>query len=89
MKHYISEEEKKKQIEQMWEDYEKANKANQKPTQDTSFKNDLGDYFDEDEEVCTDEPVRYEKLSEGKNPRQKFKKKGEYTAYKKSNSFNE
>jgi len=89
MKHYINEEEKKKQIEQMWEDYEKANKANLKLNQYNSLKNDLGGYFDEVEEVCTDEPVRYEKLSEGKPPKQKFKKKGEYTTHKKSNSFNE
>lgn len=89
MKHYISEEEKKRQIEQMWEDYEKANKANLKLTQENSFKNDLGDYFDEEEEVCTDEPVRYEKLSDGKNTRQKFKKKGDYSSHKKSNNFND
>lgn len=85
MKHYISEEEKRKQIEQMWEDYERNNKPSQ--SQDNTFKNEIQDYFDEEEETSTNEPVRYEKLSEGKNYRQKFKKKGGPSPRKKSDNF--
>lgn len=90
MKHYISEEEKKKQIEQMWEDYERANKAQiNKSDQNGEFKNEITDFFDENEEISTNDPVRYEKLSEGKNYRQKFKKKGGQITHKKSDSFND
>lgn len=84
MKHYISEEEKKRQIEKMWEDYENANKANFN-NQNNDFKNFNEEFFDDEEELSTEEPVRYEKLSEGKNFRQKFKKKGGHNSSKKSN----
>jgi predicted transposase YbfD/YdcC len=88
MKDYISEEEKKRQIEQMWEDYERANKAQlSKLEQGGDFKNEIADYFDEEEEVSTNDPVRYEKLSEGKNYRQKFKKKNGHNSHKKSDNF--
>ena len=79
MKHYISEEEKKKQIEQMWEEYEKNNRAsNSKLAQSEyspDFRNEINIYFDEDAEISSDEPTRYEKYTDGKPPRQKFKKK--------------
>jgi hypothetical protein len=90
MKHYISEEEKKRQIEQMWEDYERANKAQiSKFDQNGEFRNEITDFFDENEEISTNDPVRYEKLSEGKNYRQKSKKKNGQNAHKKSDSFHD
>ena len=71
MKHNITEEEKKRQIEQMWADYDKANRIQS----NSNYTNNREiDFFDEGEEISTTEPVRYEKLSEGKNHKQGFKK---------------
>lgn len=79
MKNHISDEEKKKQIEQMWEDYERANKQNPQQFKTNSFS-DLDVDIDDDEALSDpsfDSPYEQSKY---KN-RRKSKKSGKKSKF--------
>lgn len=79
MKNYINEEEKKKQIEQMWEEYERVNKAYIQPT---SQYHDVPDPIGYNENI---EGELYEDFSEKRQHGNKRKNKGKQN--KKKNKF--
>ena len=76
MKQYISEEEKKRQIEQMWAEHEKANHINRHANENT----ELLDIVTSDCDKFYDDPIAYEKT-------QRNKKKSEYDRKKSDKNF--
>ena len=75
MKNYISDEEKKKQIEQMWDEYERINKQNAQQFKTNSFS-DLDVDIEEDEEVdpSFDSPYEQEKFKNRRKGKKNDKK---------------
>jgi len=78
MKNYINEEEKKKQIEQMWEEYERSNRTHT-PEQHSNPSNDL------DYDVTVDSNI-YEDISDKREHGNKRKNK-QGKQNKKKNKF--